>query len=275
MKFGLCCGPQTMAQEGASLRDNLARLQDVLGAADADYFEMGVGQVMNDEFDELAAALENAPVPAQAFNGFLPATQRITGPEVELQEVLNYCETALHRCHQIGGRVVVLGSAGARKVPDGFSFERANEQFIEFGRALGPIAQNAGVMIAIEPLNRKEDNFITDVARGAELVEAIGHSHVQLLADWYHMLVENEPVSNIARAGKYLQHTHLASRPRHVPVAGDDSDLEQFFAALEAVDYNQRCSFEGRIDDFATQAPQLIAYLKQLHRAAHEGENAA
>ena len=274
MKFGLCCGPQTMKQEGASLRDNLARLQDVLCAAKADYFEMGVGQLMNDNFDELAAALENAPVPAQAFNGFLPGTQRITGPDVDLQSVLNYCETALQRGHQIGGRVVVLGSSNARKVPDGFSVERANEQFIEFGRALGPIAQNAGMMIAIEPLNRKEDNFINDVARGAELVEAIDHSHIQLLADWYHMLVEDENVENIVRGGKYLQHVHVASRARKVPVAGDDSDLDQFFAALEAVDYNQRCSFEGGHSDFASEAPTFIAYMKQLHREAR-AENAA
>ena len=274
MKFGLCCGPQTMKQEGASLRDNLARLQDVLCVAKADYFEMGVGQVMGEDFDELAAALENAPVSVQAFNGFLPGTQRITGPDVELQSVLNYCETALQRCHQIGGRVVVLGSSNARKVPDGFSVERADEQFIEFGRALGPIAQNAGIMIAIEPLNRKEDNFINDVARGAEFVEAIDDPHIQLLADWYHMLAEDEDVENIARGGKYLQHVHVASKPRTVPVAGDDSNLDKFFAALQSVDYNQRCSFEGRIDDFATQAPAFIAYMKQLHREAR-AENAA
>lgn len=274
MKFGLCCGPQTMKQEGASLRDNLARLQDVLCAANADYCEMGVGQVMGEDFEELAAALTDAPVAVEAFNGFLPGSQRITGPEVDLQKVLNYCETALNRCHQIGGRVVVLGSSGARRVPDGFSFERANEQFIEFGRALGPIAQNAGIMIAIEPLNRKEDNFINDVARGAELAAAIDHPHIQLLADWYHMLAEDESVDNIARGGKYLQHVHVASRPRTVPVAGDDSDLEAFFAALQAVNYNERCSFEGRIDDFATEAPAFIAYMKQLHRAAR-AENSA
>ena len=274
MKFGLCCGPQTMAQEGDSLREKLARLQDVLCVANADYFEMGVGQVMGDDFEELAEQLQDAPVPLQAFNSFLPGTQRITGPDVELQSVLNYCETALHRCHQIGGRVVVLGSAGARKVPDGFSPTRADEQFIEFGRALGPIAQNAGMMIAIEPLNRKEDNFINDVVRGAEFVEAIDHPHIGLLADWYHMTMENEALENIARGGKYLQHVHVASRARKVPVAGDDSDLDQFFAALEAVDYNERCSFEGGHSDFASEAPVFIAYMKQLHRAAR-AENSA
>ena len=273
MKFGLCCGPQTMAQEGASLRDNLARLQDVLCAANADYFEMGVGQLMDDEFEELAAQLEDAPVPLQAFNGFLPATLRITGPDVELQSVLNYCETALQRCHQVDGRVVVLGSSGARKVPDGFSLERADEQFIEFGRALGPIAANAGIMIAIEPLNRKEDNFINDVARGAQLVEAINHPHVQLLADWYHMNLENETLDNIAHAGKYLQHVHVASKTRKVPLEGADDGLEGFFAALEAIGYNERCSFEGGYRDFASEAPAFIALMKQLHREAR-AENA-
>ena len=270
MKFGLCCGPQTMKQEGASLRDNLARLQDALCASDADYCEMGVGQVMGDDWEELAAQLTDAPVPVQAFNGFLPGSQRITGPDVDLPGVLTYCDTALHRCHQIGGQVVVLGSSGARKVPDGFSYERASEQFIEFGRALGPIAADAGIMIAIEPLNRKEDNFINDVARGAELVEAINHPHIQLLADWYHMTVEDESLDNIARGGKYLQHVHVASKARKMPVAGDD-DLELFFAALEAVGYNERCSFEGDSGDFAASAPGFIALMKQLHREAHAG----
>src|SRR5207302_1836330 len=146
---------------------------------------------------------------AEAFNVFIPKHHPITGPAVNLASVLKYCATALKRCKALGGAVVVLGSAGARKIPEGFDRARAEAQFIEFCRELDPVAEEAGIDIAIEPLNRKEDNLLVSVEHGAKIVETVARKRICLLADLYHISEEKEPVQNVAGAGKHLIHTHV------------------------------------------------------------------
>jgi sugar phosphate isomerase/epimerase len=274
MKLGICCGPGSFVpQADADPLESLPRLVEILREAGADYIEFPVGAVMPEggeaEFEKLRATLQSAPLRVEAFNSFIPATHRITGPDVDLPRVLEYCRTALVRCKTLGGDVVVLGSAGARKVPDGFDKDIAEQQFIEFARQLGPVAEEAGITITIEPLNSKEDNLILSVEHGARLVDTIAHTHIKLLADFYHMFEENEPVENVAAAGDRLRHTHLADLGRVAPGYADngEADFTGFFRSLRRAGYDRiaapRCSFEGRFDDIATQSGPLLALLRQ------------
>ncbi len=177
----------------------------------------------------------------------------------------------MRRAKALGGEIVVLGSGGARKVPEGFDKKRALEQFSELCRELGPRAAEAGVTIAIEPLNSKEDNLINSVAQGAQIVDAVAHPNIQLLADFYHMFEDREPTQNAADAGKRLKHTHLADLGRLAPgFAEGEADFVGFFAALRAAGYDKRCSFEGKTHDLASQAAPLLATMRA--RYAGEGE---
>lgn len=262
MRLGICCAPQSV--EGASLAERALKLQDVLRDAGADYFEMGVASVMADNFGELEQALRPLEMRPEAFNSFVPAQHRLTGPGVDHQAALEYCATALERVQRIGGRVVVLGSAGARKVPEGFDHGRALEQFTDFCRKLGPVAEDAGVMIAIEPLNSGEDNLVLSVDAGARIVDEVSHSSIQLLADLFHMVRDGEDVESVARAGKRLVHTHLASTSRLPPGTeeGDTAPYREFFGACRAAGYDARCSYEGKIGDLSQDARTLIAHLR-------------
>ncbi len=266
MQFGICCHPLTAPQNGQSPTELLVALRD----AGADYIEMSVPAVMSDDaaFDTLQRLFADAPLSVRAFNGFLPATQRITGPGVHLDSVLDYCREAMSRCRALGADVIVLGSAGARRVPEGFDYAQAEAQFVEFGRALGPVAEDVGVDIAIEPLNAAEDNLILSVAHGARLMGAIAHPRIRLLADLYHIELEGEPLSHIADAGSRLRHTHLADLGRVAPgyADGGEADFLGFFRALRRAGYadgpTTRCSFEGRFDDILAQTGPLLRLLR-------------
>jgi sugar phosphate isomerase/epimerase len=275
MKFGLCCSPQTLAYSHPQFQDNIARLRQV----GAEYLEFPVAATSPEgdarEFDALRSALENAPLRIEAFNSFLPAHHRITGPSVDLKNVLSFCRVALERCKALGGEVVVLGSAGARKVPEGFDPKQAEKQFVQFCRELGPLAAEIGGMICIEPLNAREDNLILSVEHGARIVDEIAHPNVQLLADLYHIELEGEPLENIAAAGTRLRHTHVADVGRVAPgfAAQGEADFRGFFAALNRAGYDKstpaaRCSFEGSYDDIFVQAKPLISLLRERYSAA-------
>lgn len=270
MKFGICCGPSSLG-EGP---EGLARLMDVMKNAGADYLEFGVGVTDADndstKFDGLRQLLADAPLKIEAFNGFIPPHHRITGPDVDLPKLLNFAGTALKRCKQIGGEVVVLGSGGARSVPAGFSPETARDQFIQFGRELGPIAADAGMTIAIEPLNSREDNLINSVAQGAAIMDEIGQSNIRLLADLYHIAEDKETLENTANAGVRLAHTHLADIGRVAPgyAKEGEEDFLGFFRALRTAGFdklgdNARCSFEGSFEDMAAQSASVLSLMRQ------------
>jgi sugar phosphate isomerase/epimerase len=262
MRLGICCGPQSV--EGDSLGARALSLQEVLREARADYFEMGVSAVMGDDFAALEEALRPLELRPEAFNSFVPATHRITGEDADHGRALEYCATAMERCRKIGGSVIVLGSAGARKAPEGFSHQRALEQFTDFCRRLGPLAQDAGITIAIEPLNSQEDNLVLSVDAGAAIVDEVSHPAIQLLADLFHMVHDGESPQSVARAGKRLVHTHIASSARVAPGTQEDdtAPYAEFFAACRAAGYDGRCSFEGRIGDFSRETQSLLAFLR-------------
>ncbi len=261
MRFGICCAPGALGNE--------QRLIEILAEAGADYLDWSMGSLMasDAEFEKLRALVAQGPLRPEALMAFLPPTQRVTGPDVKLGATLEYASKAMRRAREIGGEIIVLGSAGARRVPAGFSMERARAQFIEFGREIGPRAAEIGVVIAIEPINRGEDNLISSVAQGADYVDAIGHPNVRLLANFYHMTAENEPLQNVVEAGARLKHVHLADWGRVAPgtAKAGEADFVGFFGALRSAGYDARCSYEGKTDDLARQAPAIIAAMRERY----------
>lgn len=270
MRFGICCGPYYMG-EG---RGGVKSLMDTMVAAGADYLEFGVALTEADSdgagFEKLRGDLESAPLKIEAFNGFIPGHHRITGPDVDFTKLMNFAQTALTRCKQIGGEIVVLGSGGARSLPEGFSKQEGAQQFIRFCRELGPVAEEIGITIAIEPLNSKEDNLITSVADGARIMDEVQHPRIRLLADLYHISQDKEPLQNTADAGGRLAHTHVADLDRVAPGFADEGeeDFLGFFRALRAAGYDKlghsaRCSFEGLLKDVPTQSAPLLSHLRR------------
>lgn len=103
MDWGLCIDAAALSQ-----RRDTGTLTAFLGGlqkAGIEYLELPVSRVMGTEaeFDEVQAMAAGSPLPVRAFNSFLPGTQRITGPNVNWDSVLEYCRVALARCRVWAG----------------------------------------------------------------------------------------------------------------------------------------------------------------------------
>ena len=236
MRFGYCCGPREAA---------------LLKSAGFDYFEWSVGALLMPLADdaEFMAALSQAqavPLPCEALNSMVPGELKITGPDVDFPQLEAYAATMCARAKRAGIQRIVFGSGGARRVPDGFSKEKARGQIVAFLAMLGPLARDAGLAVTVEPLNAGETNIINSVAEGADIVREVNDPAIRLLADAYHVMMENEPLDNIARNLDIITHTHIATRagrmpPGAVPCAG----ARDFLTCLRANGYNGRVSVEG------------------------------
>lgn len=85
----------------------------------------------------------------------------------------------IEQCAALGGSVLVHGSPGQRRLARDGDQERA-EAF--FDRA-GELAEKAGVTYCIEPLARRETNFINTVAEAVDLVKKLDRPALRTMLD--------------------------------------------------------------------------------------------
>ncbi len=87
-------------------------------------------------------------------------------------------------------------------------------------RQLAPLAESAGVTLALELLNSKVDHpdYQCDLTTwGVKVIEMVGSPHVKLLYDIYHMqIMEGDLIRTIQQHHKHFSHYHTAGNPgRH------------------------------------------------------------
>ena len=219
-------------------------------SAGYDFLENGVASLLvpakpDAEFATALEAIRKAPLPFVSCNGFFPAELKLTGPSTKTDEALAFAKIALERAEKAGVRFVVLGSGKARAVPEGFDAKQARAQFVAFCQKLGPIAAKYHVTIVLEPLNRRETNFFNSVFEGIGLVDEIRDPAIQLLADIYHMLQEDESPDSIRKAGARLRHCHIAEKAKRTPPGFAGDDFKPYFRALKDIGYAGGVSIEA------------------------------
>ena len=176
---------------------------------------------------------------------------------------MEYAETAFRRAKISGVEIIVFGSGRSRQIPKGFSREEAIQQFIKLCSQIGPVAAKYGVTIVIEPLNKTECNFINSVAEGGEIVKDINHPNIMLLADIYHMKMEEEKPESILKYGYLLRHTHVAEKEGRAAPGVHGDDFSPYFEALKEIKYKGRISIECQWKDMDSQALTSINTIRK------------
>ena len=239
---------------------------DAAKAAGFDYVELGTSEIAalsDDEYEKAVTHIKQVGLPVPVTNLFLPAALKVTGPQTDRDQQMAYVKKAFARLSRLGTEIVVFGSGGARRVPEGFSREDAFKQLVEFGKRIAPEARAHGITIAIEPLRREETNIINSAAEGLELVRAIDDPNFQLMVDFYHLASEKEDPEIIVRARAHIRHLHMANpQGRVFPLRWDEYDYAPFFANLRTIGYEKRISVEASAKDFPNEAPRAIALLR-------------
>jgi D-psicose/D-tagatose/L-ribulose 3-epimerase len=265
MRFG-CCGCLVSPADplGADIVEQLAALG-------YDYIELSLRDLAalpEPAFAALATRLQRAGVPCEACNNFFPAEIRLTGPTADLPAALGYARAAFARAARLGVTIVVFGSSGARNVPAGFPQGAAWAQLRGLLAALGPVADEFGITIVIEHLNRGESNILNSIAEGWRMAQEVAHPRVQVLADAYHVRQEKEDTAVLAAAAP-IAHVHIAQQAERLFPSGTDAELADFFQKLRATGYAQRVSIEAYTQDFPADAVRGLKVCRELAGAAN------
>lgn len=264
MRIGLCASMNVddLSMGGSELAPILAEMR-------YDYIELSLAHLVllsEGELNKVITRLKQSELPCESCNNFFPSFLKLTGTDVNWTKIKEYARKALETAALVGAKIVVFGSGQAKTIPDGFPKNSAYQQLIELCRMIDPIAVEAGITIVIEPLRKAECNIINTVEEGLQLMNDASCKNIRMLADYYHMGIENEDPDILLKAGQDLRHVHFAKvQGRSFPLNVDE-DLRYaiFFENLKKIGFNQRISIEAFTNNFYAEAKQSLALLKSL-----------
>lgn len=217
-----------------------------------DYLEpaaASVSEMSEADFQAFKQKVLASPIRCECYNSFIRRKDlRVVGDEVNWNALAEYLDPTLARCRELGGSIVVWGSAGSRNVPPGYSRDKAWGQIRDFLRRAGPIARNHDMIIAIEPLRHQESNIINTGAEALQLVHEVNDPNIKMIIDYYHLRVENENPEIIWTARNEIVHFHFANpHGRLWPKSPtEDPEYGDFFKLVKKINFHGGISIEGR-----------------------------
>jgi sugar phosphate isomerase/epimerase len=214
-----------------------------------------------EQFQANLQQIKKAKTKLYLCNVLFPGSIKIAGPDVDQKKVLDYLDQVFARAKKAEVPVIVLGSGGSRRLPDGYDKVKATSDFIQLCKQMAIVAKKHQVTIAIESLNSTETNFLTTVQEAAAVVQQVNHPNFRLNADIYHMMKENEPPQHIIDAGKLITHVEIAEKEKRTMPGVVGEDFRPYFRALKKIKYKGPIVIEARVNDASKEIPAAYQYL--------------
>jgi sugar phosphate isomerase/epimerase len=220
--------------------------------------------ISEEQFVKNIERMKKAKCKVLLCNIFFPgSTIKIAGPNVNEQRVLGYADTIFSRAKRAGVQYIILGSGGARRIPEGYDKQKAMDDFSLLCRKLAEVAAKYKIMIALESLEIGETNFLITLRDAAYVVRTANHPNIKLNADIFHMLREGEGPQSIVDAADVLVYCEIAEKQtRSFPgVKGDD--FKPYLRALRKADFRGYIFIEGNTSNPNHDMPLSFKYLSQ------------
>ena len=142
------------------------------------------------------------------------------------------------------GAPAIIGSMQGNVLP-GMDREQVMNWLTEGLNQLGNHAGFLGVPLIYEPLNRYETNLLNTLEAGAEFIDTLKTKNVKLLADLFHMNIEETDLAeSIYSFGSYIGHVHFADSNRK-SVGFGHTEMATIAVALKEIEYSGFVSAEA------------------------------
>ena len=142
------------------------------------------------------------------------------------------------------GAPAIIGSMQGRTSP-GMDHMAAIGYLGEALDDLGEYARQYGVPLLYEPLNRYETDLVNTVGAGVALLSRLSTRNVKLLADLFHMNIEESNLgAAIYAGGDHIGHVHFVDSHRRAAGTGH-LDYPPIVAALRGIGYDGYASAEA------------------------------
>ncbi len=142
---------------------------------------------------------------------------------------------------------------------------------VAYLREVGPYAEERGVTIALEYLNRFEMYLTNTAADLAAIVREVGHPRIRMMYDTFHAHIEEkDPRDALRDCADVLVHVHVSENDRSTPGAGQVA-WDETFAGLAEIGYDGWIVIEA----FGDALPELAGATKIWRRMFESEEQLA
>lgn len=168
----------------------------------------------------------------------------LTDPDPEIRrQALSFIQDMIVFGSQFGAPAIV-GSMQGNFTP-GIEKQQALAWLIDALNILGELAWKQGVTLIFEPLNRYETNLVNWLEGGMELIDLLNTNNVVLLADLFHMNIEERSIpETILKYSSHIGHVHFADSNRF-PVGNGHIQMYEIATALNRIKYEGYISAEA------------------------------
>lgn len=227
-------------------------------------------QIGSGEVAAVRRALGDAGISCSSLHWLLVAPQglSITTADAAVRvKTVEVMRRLVDLAAELGAPVLVHGSPLQRDLPAGDE-AAARERAIDCFRAAGEAAAAAGVTYCIEPLAKRETNFINRLEEAAAIVEAVGLPALRSMVDCSASALEEASVPALLDKwlpGDLVAHIQVNDPNRRGPGEGDLGFLP-ILQALERHGYDGWVAVEPFIyePDGPTCAARAAGYLQGL-----------
>ena len=152
-----------------------------------------------------------------------------------------YIKAIIDQAAALGGAKVigpVYSAVGRADAVEPKEYARQWKTVVKHLKDIAKHAEKKKVMIALEPLNRFETDFINTADQALKMINDVGSPNLKIHLDTFHMNIEEKNQAKaIRKVGKDLQHVHACGSDRGTP-GGDHINWPEIVKALKAIKYD-------------------------------------
>jgi len=184
-----------------------------------------------------------------------PLERDLANPDPQLREkALHYAIQCVDLASVVEAPlVVVIPAPAGRTSPLGevtteeewvAAAEKEWNHAVESVKTAAAYAEQKGILLAVEPINRYESFLVNNVDQGLRFVSDVGSSAVKLHLDSFHMNIEEQnPAEAIRKAGELLINMHISDSNRQA-VGYGHTDFRALLKALKDINYQGPLTLE-------------------------------
>ncbi|MDD2971311.1 MAG: sugar phosphate isomerase/epimerase [Lachnospiraceae bacterium] len=200
------------------------------------------------------------------------------------EKAIQYLRDSVDFAVKVGAEIIIVvpSPVGRTVKPKGKSMEELRENVINNLRVAADYAKEKGIKLAIETINRYETYFINTIPDALQLIDEINHPAVGVMADLFHMNIEERSsIDSIYAAKEKLLHVHIADNTREAAGMGQ-TDFKEILRVLKSIGYKGSLTMEfmykvsnpyaavemdTRSDLMDQYAKQAIDYIRLLDKS--------
>jgi sugar phosphate isomerase/epimerase len=209
-----------------------------------DAVELG-GELPLTEASKARDLVDGAGMAVSSVCPSFTAERDLSHPDPEVRaNAIHYVREVADLAAAVGAPAIIIAPTAFLRSRPIASEKEEWEWAVESVRAVGEYADALGVDLALECWNRYGTYLLNRLEQAVRLWGEIGLPNGGVMADSYHMNIEERSLPQAIRAtGELLNHVHLSDSNRAAPGQGH-IDFASILQALVDIDYGGYLTFE-------------------------------